>query len=215
MLIDLHTHTKRYSWDSDLDPNQLIELSKQAGLDGICLSEHDYFWDPEEVYALGRKHDYLVLPAIEINTDDGHALCYGLTTYVYGMHRTRELAGYVERASGVIVAPHPYRRQMPWRPDDPAEYQAAVEKAARNPLYAASVALERINGRGSEAENAFSGHVCALVGKPTTAGTDAHAISDIGRCATHFEDRIQTLDDLIGALKAGRCRPVDLVGAKA
>lgn len=211
MLIDLHTHTKRYSWDSDLDPNELIERSKAAGLDGICLSEHDYFWDPEEVYALGRKHDYLVLPAIEINTDDGHALCYGLTSYVYGMHRTPELAGHVQRASGVIVAPHPYRRQMPWKPNDPDDYQAAVEKASRNPLYAHSAALEKINGRGSEAENAFSARVCDLLQKPTTAGTDAHAIKDIGRCATEFDVRIETLDDLIAALKAGRCRAVDLV----
>jgi predicted metal-dependent phosphoesterase TrpH len=211
MLIDLHTHTKRYPWDSDLDPNELIERSKAAGLDGICLSEHDYFWDPEEVYALGRKHNYLVLPAIEINTDDGHALCYGLTSYVYGMHRTPELAGHVQRASGVIVAPHPYRRQMPWKPNDPDDYQQAVEKASRNQLYGFSAAMEKINGRGSEAENAFSARVIDYLGKPTTAGTDAHAIKDIGRCATEFDVRIETLEDLIEALRAGKCRAVDLV----
>src|SRR4051795_4128502 len=128
MLIDLHTHTKRYSWDSDLDPNELIERSKAAGLDGICLSEHDYFWDPEEVYALGRKHNYLVLPAIEINTDDGHALCYGLTSYVYGMHRPADLVQHVQRAGAAMVGAHPYRRQMPWHPDREDEYAEAVTK---------------------------------------------------------------------------------------
>jgi hypothetical protein len=104
---------------------------------------------------------------------------------------------------------------MPWKPNDPDDYQAAVEKASRNPLYAHSAALEKINGRGSEAENAFSARVCDLLQKPTTAGTDAHAIRDIGRCATEFDVRIESLDDLIAALKAGKCRAVDLVKAGA
>jgi hypothetical protein len=102
---------------------------------------------------------------------------------------------------------------MPWRPERPDEYDAAVEKASRNPLYAHSAALEKINGRGSEAENAFSARVCDLLAKPATAGTDAHAIKDIGRCATEFDVRIETLEDLIEALRAGKCRAVDLVKA--
>ena len=77
MLIDLHTHTRPYSWDSYLAPDDLIERSRAAGLDGICLSEHDYLWDPDDVAALAKRHNYVVLPAIEINTDDGHILVYG------------------------------------------------------------------------------------------------------------------------------------------
>src|ERR1044072_7488092 len=127
------------------------------------------------------------------------------------MHRTPALAGPVQRASGVIVAPHPYRRQMPWKPNDPEDYQAAVEKAGRNQLYGFSAAMEKINGRGSEAENAFSARVIEHLGKPTTAGTDAHAIRDIGRCATAFDVRSETVEDLIETLRADKCRAVDLV----
>lgn len=209
MLIDLHTHTKRWSWDSDLDPNDLIERSRQAGLDGICLSEHDYFWDPREVYELGRRHNFLVLPAIELNTEDGHMLCYGLDTYVYGMHRSQELAAHIDRVRGAMIAAHPYRRQLPWR-NDADEYVAALERAARNPAYRHCHALERLNGRGSQRENEFSAHLCDFMGMPGTAGTDAHSISEIGRCATEFSRRIETLDDLIEELRAGRFRAVSL-----
>ena len=38
MLIDLHTHTRALSWDSDLDLDELIERSRKAGLDGVCLT---------------------------------------------------------------------------------------------------------------------------------------------------------------------------------
>ncbi len=213
MLIDLHTHTRPLSWDSYLTPDELVERTKAAGLDGLCLSEHDYFWKPEDVIALGKRHNFLVLPAIEINTDDGHMLVYGLSKYVYGMHRSHELARHVEQAGGAMVAAHPYRNQMPWQTDDPQRYHEALVRASRNPAYQHCVALERINGRGTQKENAFSAALCDLMGMPGTAGTDSHARSDIGRCATYFERDIRTIEDLIEELKAGRFRPVDLTAA--
>jgi hypothetical protein len=216
MIIDLHTHTKPLSWDSYLTPDDLIERSRAAGLDGICLSEHDFFWKPDDVAALAKKHSYLVLPAIEINTDDGHILCYGLETYVYGMHRSHELAHHIEQAHGAMVAAHPYRRQMPWYLESDFDYEEALHRASRNPAYQYCAALEVVNGRGSQRENEFSQRLARMMEMRGTAGSDAHARVDIGRCATEFERRIETIEDLIEELKAGRFRPVDfsLVSAK-
>jgi predicted metal-dependent phosphoesterase TrpH len=210
MLIDLHTHTRRHSWDSDLTPDELIDLSKQAGIDGICLTEHDFFWDPDEVRELARRHDYLVLPGVEINTEDGHMLCFGLTNYTYGMHRVRELAEHVRNVNGAIIAAHPYRRQQPWKPEDPDDYRNALLKASSNPAYPSCWAMESMNGRGTDAENAFAAAVCDTLGLPSTAGSDAHAAADVGRCATEFLDHVNNLEELIEALRAGRCRAVDL-----
>ena len=213
MLIDLHTHTRRHSWDSVLAPDQLIELAKKAGLDGICLTEHDLFWDIEEVRQLGAKHDFLVLPGVEINTDDGHVLCFGLEGYVFGMHRVAELASHIERCGGVMIGAHPYRRQMPHRPDDRGEYETRLATACRNPAYSRCVAIERWNGRGNAIENEFSRCVWEGTGLAATAGSDSHSPADVGRCATELLDEIGGLDDLIAALKAGRCRPLWLNGA--
>ena len=210
MRIDLHTHTHPLSWDSYLSPDELVERSKAAGLDGICLSEHDFFWKPDDIAALAKRHDYLVLPAIEINTDDGHILVYGLEKYVYGMHRSHELAHHVEQARGAMVAAHPYRRQMPWYIDSERDYEEALERASRNPAYQYCVALEAINGRGTEKENEFSQRLCDLMTMRGTAGSDAHARIDIGRCATEFERDVHNVEELIEELKAGRFRPVDL-----
>jgi predicted metal-dependent phosphoesterase TrpH len=212
MLIDLHTHTRPLSWDSYLTADELIERSKKAGLDGICLSEHDYFWEPEKVRELAKKHNYLVLPAIEINTEDGHMLCYGLEKYVYGMHRSLELAEYIRESRGAMVAAHPYRRQMPWVVREEKDYEEALERASRNTAYQHCVALERINGRGSVKENTFSARLCDYMQAPGTAGSDAHAIADIGKCATEFVNRIESIEELIEELRAGRFRPVSLVG---
>lgn len=213
MLIDLHAHTWPLSDDSLLDPDDLIERTKAAGIDGICLTEHDYFWDIERVRQLAAKHQFLVIPGCEVNTEDGHMLVYGLQNYTYGMHRVRELAQLVEAADGAMVAAHPYRRQMPWYPDNPDDYHRALERAKNNKAYAHVAALETENGRGSERENAFSRRLAEEMRMAQTAGTDSHAQRDIARCATYFEQDIHSLDDLIRELKSGRFYPVTLQGA--
>jgi predicted metal-dependent phosphoesterase TrpH len=210
MLIDLHAHTWPRSHDSVLNPDDLIVRARQAGLDAICFTEHDTVWDRKSIDELAAKHSFPVFAGVEISTDDGHIIAFGIDRYVFGMHRARELASYVESADGVLVAAHPYRRQMPWfsRSDD--EYQAALDKARRNPAYQYVQALEELNGRGSEKENEFSRRLCAMMALPGTAGTDSHAISDIGKCATYFERDIRDERELIAEVKSGRFYAVDM-----
>jgi predicted metal-dependent phosphoesterase TrpH len=210
MLIDLHTHTRRFSWDSDLTPDELVDLSKRAGLDGVCLTEHDFFWDEGEVQRLSVKHDFLVIPGVEINTDDGHMLCFGLRSYVYGMHRFPQLAAHLEAAGGIMVAAHPYRRRLQPGNINGDFGQDEVARAVADPAFAACSAMERINGRGSERENAFAAACCDTLGLAGTGGSDAHTAPDVGSCATEFESSITSLGDLITALKGGRYTPVML-----
>ncbi len=210
MLIDMHSHTWPRSHDSVLSPDDLVIRAKQSGLDAIVFTEHDTLWDYKSVKALCEKHNFLVLAGVEISTDDGHMLSFGVDKYIFGMHRSDELAKHVHKADGVMVAAHPYRRQMPWYVRNDAEYQAALEKASRNPAYKFVDAFEELNGRGSDKENAFSKRLCEMMGMPGTAGTDSHAIQDVGRCATYFEKEIHDERDLIRELKAGRFYAVDL-----
>ncbi len=210
MLIDIHAHTWPRSHDSVLNPDDLIVRAKQAGLDAVVFTEHDTMWDRRSIDELRSKHNYLVLAGVEISTDDGHILAFGIDKYVFGMHRSRELASYVEKAQGTMVAAHPYRRQMPWFSRNDEEYQAALDKASRNPSYQYCGALEELNGRGSDKENEFSKRLCNLMRLKGTAGTDSHAISDIGKCATYFERQIEDERQLIEELRAGRFYAVDL-----
>lgn len=210
MLIDLHSHTWPRSHDSVLNPEDLVVRAKAAGLDAICFTEHDTVWDQESVEEIRSKHDFLVLAGVEISTDDGHILAFGIDKYVFGMHRSRELAAYAEEVGGVLVAAHPYRRQMPWFSRNPEEYEAALQKASRNPAYEYVAGLEELNGRGSDKENEFSRKLCERMSLHGTAGTDSHAISDIGKCATEFDRPVRDELELIEEIKAGRFRAVDL-----
>ena len=208
MLIDLHTHTQPLSHDSLLTADNLIDLAKQSRLDGVCLTEHDFFWEPDAVVDLRRRHQFLVLPGIEINTEDGHIVVFGLERYVYGMHRIHELSALVGAAGGVMIAAHPYRRQLPFELRHEGDWSDALRRAVTNPAYGHVSAIESQNGRGSARENAFAGEIADTLGAPEVAASDAHAAADVGRCATQFEERIESLGDLITELKSGRFRPL-------
>ena len=210
MLIDLHNHTWPRSHDSVLDPLDLIARAREAGLDAICLTEHDAVWPPEEVDKLCEETGFLVIPGVEISTDDGHILAFGVEKYVFGMHRAQKLADHVQERGGAMVGAHPYRRLMPWRDDDD-EWRRALERASGNPGYAQCVALESLNGRGTDQQNRFSAELCALMELPGTGGTDSHAVHDVGAVATYFEsDNIHDWRDLVRELQSGRYHAVDL-----
>jgi predicted metal-dependent phosphoesterase TrpH len=210
LLIDLHTHTHPLSHDSLLSPDDLIDAAKEAGLNGVCLTEHDFFWEPESIADVSRRHDFLVIPGIEVNTEDGHILVFGLERFVYGMHRMPELARMAESAGAVMIAAHPYRRQLPFELRHDGDWAHALERAVTNPAYAEVHAIETCNGRGSARENSFSGEICTRLGLPGLAASDAHERKDVGRCATEFERRIGGLTDLITELKAERFKPAIL-----
>ena len=209
MIIDIHTHTYPTSIDSLLSPEELIKESKRLGLDGICLTDHDGFWNPDEVLALGREHDYLVLPGCEVTTEEGHLLVYGLSKYIFGMHRASVVKQMVDEVGGVIVVAHPYRRVYRENADkDDASYDEMLDRAARNEVFGKVNAVEVLNSRGSDQENAFSLDVAKRFGLKGTGASDAHKLADIGTFATDFERPISCLEEFIEEIKAGRFSPV-------
>ena len=211
MLVDLHTHTTPRSDDSFLKPDELIVHAKRVGLDAVCLTEHDWFWDEEEIAKLCQRHNFLVLPGVELTTEEAHLLVFGLKKYVFGMHHASFVKRLVDEAGGVIVVAHPYRRHFPIgaEPED-ERYYPALTRACENPVFEVADAIEVLNGRGSKKENAFSLKISKELNLRGVASSDAHEIQDIGSAATFFERRIGNLQELIAELKEGRFRTQSL-----
>ena len=211
MLIDLHTHSYPNSDDSFMEPDELIDAAKAAGVDGICLTEHDYFWPMDEVRELSRRHNFLVLPGCELNTDDGHMLVFGLYHYVFGLHKPAFVRRLVEQESGVIIAAHPYRRRFLEEPArEPQSRSGMLERAARDNFFRLCHGIEGINGRGNAWENQFSNDLGGRLGLRMTGGSDAHRVAQLGTAATQFQTAITCPADLVRELRAGRFQAVDL-----
>ena len=211
MLIDLHTHTYPNSDDSFMSVDELIEGSKARGLDGICLTDHDNFWTDEQVRELSGKHEFLVIPGCEINTEAGHVLVFGLSQYEFGMHKPEYLQASVDRAEGVMIAAHPYRRRFLEEPAvRPGIREEMLERASRDELFRMCQGIEALNGRGLAVQNQFSLDLGGRLSLNMTAGSDAHRVEQIGTVATEFQQPVSCLADLIRELREGHYRPVDL-----
>ena len=216
MIIDIHTHTYPTSVDSFIEADELIEEAKRIGLDGVCITDHDGFWDHREVEYLSKRHDFLVLPGCEVTTEEGHLLVYGLKKYIFGMHRASFVKDKLDVERGAMIVAHPYRRVYRKGAHTSEEaYAEMIERASRNRAFDMANGVEVINGRGLPEENAFSRDLAHRFGMPGSGASDAHRLEDLGGCATEFERRIESLDDLITEIRAGRFRAIALDEARA
>ena len=198
--------------DSFMSADEAVAGAKALGLDGICLTDHDAFWDEAPVRALSRRHGgFLVLAGCEINTDAGHVLAFGLRRYQFGMHKPPFLRACADRAGAALIAAHPYRRRFLEEPGrDPCARAAMLARAAADPFFGLCDAVESLNGRGAAAQNRYAADLAAALALPATAGSDAHRVAQLGAAATEFDGKIESVADLIRLLKSGQYRPVDL-----
>jgi len=206
MIIDLHTHTRPYSDDSDLRPHELIEKAKSSSLDGICFTEHDWHWKEEDLARLSREHDFPIFQGMEISSEEGHLLVFGLTEYKFGMHHAQFIRELVDEVGGVIIMAHPYRARVRYN-TDPAQL---LDSICDNHIFDLVDAVEVLNGRSKKKENEFARDIGRRLNLRGVGGSDAHALNEIPTFATEFERDIGSIEELIAELRAGRFRAVDL-----
>jgi predicted metal-dependent phosphoesterase TrpH len=204
-IIDLHVHTSPASPCSSISAGELIEEAKRIGLDGICLTDHNYVWDAAEIEKLREKHDFLILRGNEITTDQGDVLVFGFEKDVQGIIELKELREEVLEAGGFMILAHPFRGFLTF---GIGQLGLTVEKAMKRPLFESVDAVEVLNSKVTEKENRFAGEVAEGLNLYITGGSDAHALSEVGIYATRFTGRIESETDLIKALKKGDCVPI-------
>lgn len=199
MKIDLHVHTTVSSPCSLIDPERAIVVAMAAGLDGICVTEHDEIEGAEVTSALGRKFGFPVFRGIEIYTELGDMLVYGLYRDAPGWKTSfEELLEACRRAGAVIVPAHSCRVT------GELERLHGAERA--DWLLRNVDALETHNGGCTPQGNAAGLELAGRYGLVGTGGSDSHHEFQIGRCFTVFKDSIQSDEALVAALRGGRFR---------
>ena len=166
-VIDLHLHTSPASPCSSAPVDDLIREARRIGLDGICLTDHNYVWRPEDVEALRQRHGFLVLRGNEITTDEGDILVFGFDRDVQGIIRLQDLRPQVVEAGGFMIAAHPFRGFLTF---GVGKLGLTPEKAMKRPVFQYVDAVEVLNGKVTADENRFSGEVADALGITITGG---------------------------------------------
>jgi predicted metal-dependent phosphoesterase TrpH len=205
MFIDLHVHTSPASPCSSVPVDTLIQEAKLIGLDAICLTDHNYLWDADEVEDLRQRHGFLVLRGNEITTDQGDMIVFGLDRPITGIIKLQELRDMVLEVDGFMIVAHPFRGFLTF---GVGQLGLTAEKAMQRPLFSSVDAVEVLNSKVTEKENGFALEVAAGLDLPTTGGSDAHEVSEVGIYATQFTASIKNETDLIEALKTGAYFPI-------
>lgn len=213
-LFDLHVHTSRGSGDSSLSPHELVEAAQGLGLTGVCLTEHGGGWTDGELERLSRETGLVLVRALEVETDMGHILVFGLDGYRPGISNLRELRRVVDRVGGFLICAHPFRNLFDPPPagrnllfPDPASRPRTPAEACGHPVFRLVDEVEVVNGANTEAENRFALEAARLLGFRGTGGSDAHSVHGVGRALTLVEGEVRTPADLLEALRAGAFRP--------
>ncbi|MFQ3573402.1 MAG: CehA/McbA family metallohydrolase [Thermodesulfovibrionales bacterium] len=195
--IDLHIHT-RNSGDNSTDPEDIIEQAIEVGLDGIAITEHDYFCLSEEVEPLIDKYKdrLVIIRGVEFTTSQGHCLVFGVDTdrFFKGNIDMDVLIKEVDSLGGIAIPSHPYR----------------TINSIGDRLFGLSglKVIEGHNGCNMKYMNDKAIEVSRQLKIPYIGGSDAHTAFDVGNCYTVFKQRVDK-DNIVSSLKAGGYISVD------
>ena len=201
MRVDLHIHTRPRSSCSAIDPSALLEEARRAGLDGICLTEHQNRWSPAELEEFMGASGIRVFQGNEITTNQGDILVFGYDRDVKGVVPIQELRKEVEEVGGLMIAAHPFRGFLLF---GISQLQLDVGQACKRAVFQHVDGLEIQNCKVTDPENDMARRVSGRLGLLGVAGSDAHRLDEVGRCVTKFEREVRTERELIEEIRAGR-----------
>ncbi|GAB6060829.1 phosphotransferase [Desulfonatronum parangueonense] len=197
MIAELHCHTSEHSACSHANAVELIKQAFDMGLQAIVITDHHYQWNDSDLQNVKRKsgvEDYFtVLSGQETHTSDyGDILIFGVKETIERQKVSlREIRERFPEAA--IIWAHPYRNgKIP-----------AKEKLL-NPLLDG---IEIFNSNYTVAEAARALKDWHEIKFTAVGGTDTHALSYTGAYPTLFDHPFATIEELVGEIKAGRCRP--------
>ena len=195
IAIDLHAHTRFFHGHpragSAFDPigSRLLALAARArGLDGVALTNHDYYRSLEGGALSGAV---ALVPGIEVSTTHGHVLVVGPDPPAESEPGELPPGEVVDRAherGNAVVVAHPYRNSTVRDLDLPFDAIEVNGKHPRTHARAARLADER--------------------GLPLVGGSDAHYPVEVGRAYPRIDGDDPTPARVARAIRDGAVEPV-------
>lgn len=190
-IFDMHIHITGRSPDSRLHLTDIMHhLSNKAS--GVIVTDHD-------LYAPLKRIDYYddiqFFIGAEVTSSDGHILAFGINAAPSSNMSAKQVLEDIHTQNGVGIAAHPF---------DPRR-SSMGELVFELPFDG----LE-INGACSKGQNLDAKDAASLLNIPTIGGSDAHRIDQLNRYGTIFDVSIESIGDIVQAVKNKQCKAIKL-----
>lgn len=183
--FDLHVHTT-YSGDSPCEVEDAIEAAKEKGLSGIAITDHDSVGGLEEAYKIVEEEDFLIVPGIEVSSEDGHILGLGIEELISPNRSAAEVVREIRNNEGIAVSAHPF----------------SLGLKPFSILEADFDAVEVYNPRRYLGNRLARNHALDH-GLSIFAGSDAHFCDEIGLAGIKLDSKLR-VDDILKKIKQGK-----------
>ena len=110
---NLHIHSLHSDGSGNI--SEIAETAERAGLDFICINDHDYMTDSLHLHEEGFYGNVLALVGLEIGERYHHYLAYDMEKMIRGHNLDpQEVIDKVEREGGFGFLAHPFEKGMPF-----------------------------------------------------------------------------------------------------
>lgn len=183
LSLDLHLHSC-YSEDGGGTPEELMAILRQRGLHGMAITDHNTLEGSLKAKASAPK-DFIVIPAVEVSTADGHLLAFNVTEAVPRGRSVEETVELVVDRAGVPVVPHVLR-------------QFSGIQVEKLPAVASKIsALEVFNGCSLPRTNLKAARLALAHHLGGTGGSDAHEPTYAGFGYTTVDTTDTRADEIV------------------
>jgi predicted metal-dependent phosphoesterase TrpH len=231
MLVDPHVHTAVGSYDSIISPQQLIIKAKQRRIGALCVTDHNSYDGIKETQEVGAREDVIVIKGIEMDTEYGDVLIYGVDISELPSMKLDKLVDMVHAKSGAVVIPHPFvrcdLRQKTMR-SYLVHYLKEISSKISNEAHSIEIGIEQLinfvqdrdptlmsilkkvdgievlNSTCSVLDKWLAFALAEYLGKNKIGSSDAHIPEQVGLYATVFPSDIECERDFIQYLKYGK-----------
>ncbi len=161
------------------------------GLGCVAITDHNEFKAFED--EKDNPEGIIVIPAEEVSSSEGHIVALGIDRQIPRDLGIQETIDAIHEAGGIAIAAHPYR------------WWSGL--GVKNTLAYDFDGIEALNARSIPSANRKSLKLAKKIGKPMTAGSDAHTPEKIGHGYVELPDNLTTWQEVMSALKERMTEP--------
>ena len=203
--VDLHVHTDSHD-SHDMSPVAVIETAIGKGINALAATNHDSVESSIPTVEHARRAGFPVFAGVEISSDIGHILVYGLSNDGWKRHlHGKSTLPIAERLIPALREEHGDSIAIFWA--HPFQSATMVNHARLHALLTVFDGLESINGLKFHANKILRQKLEGVEYKGI-GGSDAHCPAAVGDAYTAFSRPVYSDGELVAALRGGGYRAV-------